>query len=203
MKKLALGLSIAAVAGVAFAADKVIDHNRTVTRAEAQTRAEAMFDRLDANHDGKLDPADRGAMRGKMFDRLDANHDGTISRAEFDAAKPGMEHPGMAPPGDGEHPGPAGPRAHMGGRGGRMGGMMAMMLEKADTNHDGSISKPEFVAAALQRFDAADTNHDGKLTSDERLAARKAMRAEMAGQGHSGQDHRGHGADAMPAPPAK
>ena len=48
------------------------------------------FDRLDADHDGRvsLAEADRGASA--MFDRLDANHDGTITPDERMAARDRM-----------------------------------------------------------------------------------------------------------------
>jgi Ca2+-binding EF-hand superfamily protein len=45
------------------------------------------FERMDANHDGRvsLDEANRAAMA--MFDRLDANHDGVITPDERGAAR--------------------------------------------------------------------------------------------------------------------
>ena len=53
----------------------------------ATASADAMFDRLDANHDGKLsaseaaaDPKVQGAWK-----KLDANNKGAISKAEFQA----------------------------------------------------------------------------------------------------------------------
>jgi hypothetical protein len=51
----------------------------------------------------------------------------------------------------------------------------------ADGNHDGSVTKDEFRAAAATHFDAADTNHDGKLTPAERQAAHQARRGHMRG----------------------
>jgi Ca2+-binding EF-hand superfamily protein len=55
------------------------------------------------------------------------------------------------------------------------GGMARMM----DTNGDGEVSKDEFIAMTLRRFDMMDTNHDGQLTKAEREAAFAAMRARM------------------------
>ena len=47
-----------------------------------------MFAKMDANKDGKIDPADREAHdRPPMFDRIDTNKDGAITRDEF-AARP-------------------------------------------------------------------------------------------------------------------
>lgn len=47
--------------------------------------------------------------------------------------------------------------AQMGG-----GGMM-----RADTNHDGVISRDEFMAAAAERFARMDANRDGRISGDE------------------------------------
>lgn len=157
-RKLALGLSLAAtaVAGAAYAEQAV--QRAPVTRAEAQARAEQRFARLDANHDGKLDQADRAARRAAVFDRLDADHNGQISRAEFEAPRArgadGANGPGMH-------------RFHRGS--GMMGGRFA------GAGKSGPITQAEFTSAALQRFDRADANHDGTVTAEERRAARKAQ----------------------------
>jgi EF hand len=182
MKKIAIGLSLGvlALSGTAFAAQawaRGHDNDRTSTRAEALTRSEQLFARLDVNKDGKLDPADREARRAAAFDRIDANKDGGISRAEFTAMHAGMGGRGMAGDGDksamsGEH--------RMGGHrmgGHRRGGMMLMRM--ADSNKDGVVTSAEFTAAAATRFDTADTNRDGTLTPAERQAARGAMRERM------------------------
>lgn len=94
------------------------------------------------------------------FDALDTDKDGVLSPAELAAAVP-------ARPGAG---------ARSGGRGNRAGGWMARML---DANGDGRITRDEFVAGMLRRFDRMDANHDGQLTSAERQAAREEMRARM------------------------
>jgi len=86
--------------------------DRTITRDEALAQADARFDRMDANKDGKLDatemmprrqpsmapgatppppPADGAAPPpppspgGRMMARLDTNGDGMIDRDEFRA----------------------------------------------------------------------------------------------------------------------
>ncbi|MEY4160128.1 MAG: hypothetical protein RLZZ136_749 [Pseudomonadota bacterium] len=185
MKKLALALSTAALAyaGIASAApqgDPMGD--KTVTRAEAEAKARAMFDKLDVNHDDKLDRADREAHMADQFKTIDSDSNGAISPAEFKAAH---EHA----PGD-KGPGAMGQIKHP---------MMAMlMLHKADTNHDNAVSRDEFVAAALGHFDKADANHDGQLTAQERRTAMKAMRDRMrAMRGQHGHEAMGDG----PPPP--
>lgn len=213
----ALGAALAAFAGVAYAQQHMPPEGDpmgagTVTRAEAQAKAAEMFTKMDVNGDGKLDAADRDAMIGKRFDAMDTNHDGQLSKQEFIAAHQkmpgmaghGMDEHGMDGPGGAMGPGMAGHRigGHMGGHMG-MGGGMGRMAAMADTNGDHAISRDEFIAAAMKRFDAADANHDGKLTPEERKAAfragMKAMREHRMGQGKDhGMDH----GDMPPPPPA-
>lgn len=215
MNKIMLGISLAALAsaGAAIAQDHAPGMrmgmgadpmgDKTVTRAEVQAKAEEHFAKMDLNHDGKLDAADRAAHAGEMFDKLDANKDGTISRDEFAAAHR------TGPDGGHDH-GKQGSGKDGRGKDGRgkdgpgMGGAM-MMLAMADTNHDGAVSKDEFVAAHLKMFDMADTNHDGQLTPAERMAARAKMREHMRHMGMGaaqgpGIDHADH--DMAPPPPA-
>src|SRR5436305_803585 len=92
MKTLALGLSITVLAGCGAAlAEQAAQPGRgprgaSITRAQAQDIAGRMFERMDFNHDGKLDASDgearHTAMKTAMFDRMDANRDGQISRDE-------------------------------------------------------------------------------------------------------------------------
>ena len=76
------------------------------------------------------------------------------------------------------------------------------MLKQADSNHDGKVSKREFLAAVTKRaekrfahmdvnhdgvldkrdhrahFDAMDTNHDGNISRDEFEAFHEKMKRE-------------------------
>ena len=220
------GLALA-VAGVGAAAAFAADGPRhDLTRAEAQAKAEKLFDRLDANHDGKLDAADRAAQLSAHFDMIDTNHDGQISRDEFLAAHMrgmmGPGHDGMGP----EHGGHDRDHAdrdhddhdHRGPGMGMMGGekeghgewghsprhalLLFAILHRADPQHTGTVSREAFVNAALSMFDQADANHDGKLTEAERKAAWAAAREHMR-HGEHDRDHlqgRGPG-DVPPAHP--
>jgi len=191
MKKtvLAIALLTTGLAGGAYAqtpargGDPMGD--KTVTKAEAQAKAAEMFAKMDVNKDGKLDQADRGAHRAQMFDRLDANKDGTVSRDEFAAA-----HQRKA--GDAKAAGERKTGEHRMGKrgGGHMGGRM--MLQMADANKDGAVSRDEFVAAHARMFDMADTNKDGKLTAAERTAHRAQMRQNMGGKAGDHAGHAGH-----------
>ncbi len=172
-----------------------------VTWAEAKTSADAMWTKFDLNKDGMINEADRTAKMTQMFDTIDANRDGAVSRAEFtDHHKAMMEGKGK----DGAEGGGPGKDMGMGvGHGGRM---LHKMAEMADTNHDKSISRAEFDAAAKARFDKADADHDGKLTAAERRTAWGAMRKKHGwgggrGRGHGHGMHDGMGGDMPPPPP--
>ncbi|MBW8785388.1 MAG: EF-hand domain-containing protein [Novosphingobium sp.] len=206
MKPMSIGLAALAIvlAGSAYAAERAPAArdglgDAVVTRTQAQARAAELFDRLDVNHDGKLDQADKNARMAQMFDPIDTNHDGSISREEFMAAH---QHGPMSAE-HGQHGrmsrGGAGMAPMMGGMGAMHRGMgrdaigVGMIgLGKADANRDGSVTRDEFIAAALRRFDAIDTNHDGQLTRDERQAARAAVRQRF--------QHRRGSMDAAPPP---
>jgi hypothetical protein len=184
MKKLMIGLSAGALAlaGTAFAAHHEghakadADGDGVITRAEMQAHSAAMFARMDANSDGKLDQTDRDARRAerrtKMFDKLDADGNGSISRDEFMA----FEREGKRGHRMGKHDGEGHGKHHRWGKRGGHHGMK--MMKMADTDNDGAISQAEFTAAAEQRFAAADTNGDGQLTKEERDAYREQMRAK-------------------------
>ena len=51
-----------------------------------------------------------------------------------------------------------------------------------DTDGDQRISREEFLARHLQRFDRGDQNRDGTVTGDEMQAAHAARRAEIRGR---------------------
>lgn len=51
-------------------------------------------------------------------------------------------------------------------------------LARIDTNHDGTITHAEAIAAAEARFARLDTNGDGTVTQQEMQANRAAMRAK-------------------------
>lgn len=85
-----------------------------------------------------------------------------------------LSQPGMpGGPGMGGHHGMYGERRPHGER----------MMQWADTDRDGQISRAELDAAnqamvtrSMAAFESADTNRDGKLSADEMRAYRQAMR---------------------------
>jgi hypothetical protein len=192
-----IAVPVLAAPGIGAKADA--DATGTLTRAEAQAGATAMFVKMDANSDGRLDAADRAAkraeMQSKMFERLDANNDGNVSKAEWDQASAdrqakraerGEKRAEAGEPGARGGHRMGGHHGKRGGHGGRGGHGMGMMM-KADTNGDKAISQAEYQTSALARFDAADANKDGQVTAEERQAQRGAWKAKRG---------------APPAPPA-
>ena len=200
---LAATMACGALGTVVVAAPTHEHHQQDLTRTQAQADAGKLFDRLDVNHDGKIDAADRTARIDAMFDKLDTNHDGMISRDEFRAAHEHGPAMGMAMDGAGDHgwrrgddagvpptggpppgqphPGQGRRQGHDGWRGHQGHGMMlaGIIMHMADPNHSGSITRDAFVGASLKLFDEADTNHDGVVTGEERAAERGRLAYRM------------------------
>ena len=158
-----------------------------MTRDTVQERATQMFARLDVNSDGKIDAADGAERSGERnaarFERTDTNGDGAISAEEF-AAMGDMRRNRMGGRNDaaaGEQP--AGREARSGRRGGGGGGMghARALLGQADADGDSAVTRAEFSAAMIARFDAADANNDGTVSREERRAARPEARGGPPG----------------------
>lgn len=154
------------------------------TRADAETRAEASFARLDVNGDGQLTAADREARHRARFEAADTDKNGQLSFAEMTAAREAR----MATRGErretrGERQ--AGNGERMGMRG--MRGMGRQHIAGADANNDGAVSQGEFTAAVLARFDRADANSDGTISVEER----RSMRGDRRGEGQGGWRQQG------------
>ena len=62
------------------------DNDGTVSLDEAKKAADALFDKLDRDHDGTLTKAElRGRLSAKEFAAADADKDGTLSKDEYAA----------------------------------------------------------------------------------------------------------------------
>jgi len=63
----------------------------------------------------------------------------------------------------------------------QMGGRLADMFTGADTNHDGHISRAEFLAARNARFGELDRNRDGMISGTDfsRLASFPTVKAKI------------------------
>jgi hypothetical protein len=158
------------------------DTNRdgVVTREEADALHQKMVGSVAAAGDMQSRLAGPGIMKGDrnaVFDRLDTNHDGTISRQEFTSAQPqAMILRNGSPPG---MQGMEQMKMHM--RGAGMGrGFGGHLFEMADANRDGRLTLQEAEAAALAHFDKADLNHDGKITPEERAQRHSMKRSRSA-----------------------
>lgn len=100
-----------------------------------------MFDRIDADHDGVLTRSEVQAARSRMFDRLDADRDGALTAAEAEAARNQA-------------------RARAARRSERFAGTPGERLATLDRNHDGLVSRDEFVAGTGW-FDRMDSTGRG------------------------------------------
>jgi len=114
--------------------------------------AAAMIERImqaDANGDGQITRAELIAYRTQQFARLDRNGDGFIDQNDMPRLMAG----------------------HFEQR-------MKLLVTQFDANHDGRISRDEFINGPTIGFDMADANHDGVATQAElrtALARAKAM----------------------------
>lgn len=117
----------------------------------------AMFERADANGDGKVTRDEVEAFRIERFSRIDADGDGLITEDELSAI--GREK--------------AARRA-------------ARFLEHMDKDSDGAISEAEFSALADTRadrmFERADADGDGAIDRDELEAVKSSWRGRDHGR---------------------
>ena len=118
-----------------------------------------------------------------MFDRLDADHDGSITREEMAQAharrggaarRPAREAPAAAAAPACVIGGPAAP-------GGPACAACAACAAQRMFGEQGFVTREQFRERALARFDRADANHDGTLTAAERQALRGQRRRAAAG----------------------
>ena len=196
MNKIVLaGAALAAlVSTAALAQPQARPAGQPLTREALAARVDARFARLDANRDGAITQeelrarrgarqegrgerrgqrqAQRGERRAEAFARLDTDRDGSISRAEFEARPQLSREQRMER------------RQHRaerrGARGERRGGGMfarvgARLLQTADADRDGRVTREEARQGALAMFDRVDRDRDGTISQDERRAARQAF----------------------------
>ena len=140
-----------------------------MTQEQAIERADRAFERLDVNSDDQLDQADREARERAMFAHLDQDGDGAVTFAEFQQARAERREHRQEARAERRHR----PRA----------GLLRLgaMLREADINDDRMVSREDFRATALARFQETDADGDGTLTREERAAARRMARAQRTG----------------------
>lgn len=138
--------------------------------------AEHWFREADANHDGKLTPAEFRADADRFFDMLDTNHDGQIDPGEIDHYETQIapeirvistygDMSLATTDSDGKVKDPPYPDRLGAGRYGYLA--MPEPVVSADANFDRAISRAEFREAADRRFHMLDTNGAGVITRAE------------------------------------
>jgi Ca2+-binding EF-hand superfamily protein len=160
-----MAAGLLAGAGAALADEAAVSHDR------GEWQRGGVMEKYDTNKNGQLDAdekavfeRDREARRAEFIKRFDKDGDGQLNEAEKEAAR--AEFPRM-------------------GHGGHGREMHGRMLEKYDTNKNGSLDPEEKAAferdrearhaEMLKRFDA---DGDGKLSESERQAMREEYRKE-------------------------
>ena len=103
---------------------------------------------------GDMTRAQALEMADHMFQRFDLNHDGVVTRDEAEQA-----------------------RQQMGFASKRAEKMIDRIFGTAQ-----SITRQQFEAQQLARFDRDDLNHDGVVTAAERQQARAALKAARAAE---------------------
>lgn len=129
--------------------------------ARAYEDAEAKFQKLDKNGDGKISEDEFEESAEAKFKMMDTNGDEKLSVAELSAA-----------------------RDSMGGKASdKLQATAAEKVKMMDTNHDGVISEDEFEESSKMMFQKLDADHDGYVTKAEMKAGHEKMKAEGAGAG--------------------
>ncbi len=153
-----------------------------LTADELPDRMQPLFQRGDANHDGKLTNDEIRAMahsqsglqgraggpnsaegiqrQDPLINCIDIDHDGVLTAAELASASGALKT--LDTNADGSLQ-PAEIRILQATPGERA----AHLLEEWDFNKDGVLSKEEAPDRMQQQFTAIDTNHDGKLDREE------------------------------------
>jgi hypothetical protein len=121
-----IAMGIAGIAGMAIAAEPYLP------------RAQKVFDRLDANKDGKINLAEFVPLAERKFMSVDENKDDAVSAAEIDKAL----------------------QAAIERRRNRM-------LTTMDADKNGSVSKAELDKYVEAMLNSADANKDGGVSFEE------------------------------------
>ena len=108
--------------------------------AQAQDKGQPskLFERLDANRDGKITNEEMVVLTSQRFTRIDVDNDGNITAVELQAKmKTNAEK------------------------------RSKRVMKRADSNGDGMITREEFLAQAEKRFARVDTDKNGAISMEE------------------------------------
>jgi len=120
-------------------------------RAVAQQRQPdpaRIFDSADTNGDGVITREEFHAARERLFGRLDRNGDGFIDKDDMSGRLAGRQ---------------------------KAQERLAELVAQLDEDGDGRVSKVEFVDGPTPLFDRADTDHNGELSKAEIAAAKEKI----------------------------
>lgn len=109
----------------------------------------AMFDRADSNGDGVVTRDEFLAARATQFGKRDRNADGVIDSSDLGERAAGRRRASQA---------------------------LNAIVEQADTNADGKVSKDEFVEGGGKLFERADADRSGTLDAKEIEAAQARLK---------------------------
>lgn len=152
----------------------------------AQRQAK-MFERTDANSDGRITSAEANSASQERFKKMDANHDGVVDlqealalhenhRKERAKARGQANSKGEGKAAKGEH------AKHR-----RRGKFAKRLFRRMDADNNGKVTLSEAMAAGQRHFKRMDANSDGEVTRDEMSNRRPKHR----GHRKHGKDRRG------------
>ena len=132
-----------------------------------------LFDKIDADKDGKITQAEVDAFKAARFAEADADKDGFLSKEELVAMRLKEIEA-------------------------RMMKGAERMVGKLDADKDGKLSPAELPASRMDGrvFDLADADNDGSVTKEELADAMKWLDDKKGHKGKKGgKGHGGHGED--------
>ena len=139
----AFTLTALVAAGAAFAAPGSSAGTTPGPNAEPGQWRQQFFDKIDANHDGIISRAEYQAFVDGRFAKLDTNGDGVVNADEVATSPMAAE------------------RAERRAQG---------FVRRYDTTGSGEVSRADFEAKEMQRFDRM-SNGAGTVTEDQFTAA--------------------------------